>query len=319
MASGRARKLLLFEWVLFDNCDLSCSYCVSKGEVSQKPKDRMRYVPGREVEIARRILEWAPLAERIRVNLTGGEPLLARSFIEVLRILSSDPRISVSVITNMSHLDRVAEELLEVCPGVDLLGSIHVRARTDAELARLAAFLRAYRGRLRIALSQVDHGFTPEEQRKLAMIEDAGGRIAYQTFIPPWTEAGRVEGAEEIRKSSFATSRGKRCGLGYSDFLLDADGTLRYGLWCNGATGKTAPFLSAPPEEVARSDMLKCPFDTCGCNYNLFHRDEYVAECEALGYPSSEVFGTVNERRLHRVRRRVRRLWSGVVARLTRP
>jgi hypothetical protein len=64
--------------------------------------------------------------------------------------------------------------------------------------------------------------------------------------------------------------------------------------------------------------MLKCPFDSCGCNYNLFHRAEYVDECKALGYPREEMFPRVNERRVHRVRRAMGRLWSTAVSRLTR-
>ena len=30
------RELLYFEWIIYDNCNLNCPYCVTKGDFSHK-------------------------------------------------------------------------------------------------------------------------------------------------------------------------------------------------------------------------------------------------------------------------------------------
>jgi pyruvate-formate lyase-activating enzyme len=299
-----SRAMLFFEWVLVDNCNLNCSYCVNKGEFSQKPRNEMLYARGRELDIARRIVEWSRAARRTVVNLTGGDPLLSDYFVEVLTILSSGQNVSVNLITNLKRLPDVAPAIVRVLPRLDIVGSLHVRFRTDQDIDRVVEVLREYPN-LRVTLTQVDHGLDDEDRRKLARItRETGRRITFQTFIPPWTETAKPVDAAEIAESHFVSSLGKRCGLGYSHFFLLPDGRIRHGLWCTEAQRDESGFLDPALrfEAVAFEQMKRCPRGACGCNYNVFHHSEYVAECARLGYPKEQVFARNNVRFLPRVR-----------------
>lgn len=292
------RELLLFEWVVVDNCNLNCSYCVNKGEYSQKPKAKMLYVPGREIDIAKKIVELSSNADQVVVNLTGGDPLLSKYFVEMLTILASADNIQIRLITNMKLLPKVAAKICEIYPKLIIGGSIHAQYRSAEEIDQLADFLNQYKGRLNISLSQVDSDLSQADRVKVERLsEKTGMAVDFQRFIPPWTEAGRVEDAQKISDENFAPSLGKRCCLGYSHFLLLPDGTFCYDLWCLDRSEKTGDFLSltgANLDHYFLEDMKKCPKSSCGCNYNLFNPTEYHAACQRLGYPFDEIFGAEN-------------------------
>jgi len=305
------RELFFFEWVVVDNCNLDCSYCVNKGEYSQKSKDKMKYVPGREVDIARKIVELAGCADHVYVNLTGGEPLLSDYFIEVLTVLASVGNITVNLITNLKRIEIHADDIVRVLPALTINGSLHIHYRSDQEIDRLVGFLNAYNSRLSISLSQVNHELTRDDLRKLELIKaSTGKRIDYQLFIPPWTDAGKIKDAEEIMNASFVSSRGKRCCLGFSHFFLLPDGTFNFDQWCNHKNCNTGDFLSIGPDnfgEFILDDMKKCPYNSCGCNYNVFNFSDYIAACKRLGYTADEVFSLNNQRLLPRLKRLVRK------------
>lgn len=289
------RELLLFEWVVVDNCNLNCSYCVNKGEYSQKPKSEMLYAPGLELDIARKIVELSSNAEQVVVNLTGGDPLLSKHFVELLTILASADNIQIRLITNMKLLKNVADRICDIYPELMIGGSIHAQYRSDEEIDQLVDFLNAYKGRLKIGLSQVDSDLSQEDRAKVDRLsEKTGMRVDFQKFIPPWTEAGRVEDAQRISDENFVPSLGKRCCLGFSHFLLLPDGSFCHDLWCQDRDGKTGSFLSLTQSNLEKymlEDMKKCPKSSCGCNYNLFNHSEYLSACHRLGYASDEIFG----------------------------
>lgn len=296
------RELLLFEWVVVDNCNLNCSYCVNKGEYSQKPKSEMLYVPGREIDIAKKIVELSSNADQVVVNLTGGDPLLSKNFVELLTILASADNIQIRLITNMKLLPNVAERICDIYPNLIIGGSIHAQYRSSEEIEQLADFLNEYKDRLNIGLSQVDSDLNKEDRAKVERLsEKTGMAVDFQRFIPPWTEAGKVEDAQKISDENFAPSLGKRCCLGYSHFLLLPDGSFCYDLWCLDRTEKIGDFLSltgANLKDYFLEEMKKCPKSSCGCNYNLFNPSEYHAACQRLGYPLDEIFGSENLRQL---------------------
>jgi organic radical activating enzyme len=293
------REFFFFEWVVIDNCNLNCSYCVNKGVFSQKQKDKMVYVPGREIDIALKIVELSRKAERVHVNLTGGEPLLSDHFADVLSILASAGNVTVQLITNLKRIEKYADDIVRAFPSLNILGSLHVHFRSDHEIERLIAFVNFYKDRLHINLSQVNHDLSDEERKRVTRISNQTGLpVTFQTFIPPWTEAGKVKNEKEIMESNFGTSRGKRCCLGYSHFFLFPDGTFHYDLWCNGTTCRKGNFLSIAPEnfdDFILNDMKKCLKNSCGCNYNLFNYAEYLAACQRLGYPNQEIFSPQNK------------------------
>lgn len=296
----RHRELLLFEWVVVDNCNLNCSYCVNKGEYSQKPKSEMLYAPGLELDIARKIVALSSNAERVVVNLTGGDPLLSKHFVELLTILASAGNIQIRLITNMKLLKNVADRICEIYPDMMIGGSIHAQYRSNKEIDQLADFLKEYKGKLNITLSQVDCDLSPEDRSKVTRLsEKTGMSVDFQRFIPPWTEAGKVDDAQRISDENFAPSFGKRCCLGYSHFLLLPDGSFCYDLWCLDRTAKVGDFLSLTPsnlKDYILEDMKWCPKSSCGCNYNLFNHSEYLAACHRLGYSEAEIFVPENLR-----------------------
>ncbi|MDD5556433.1 MAG: 4Fe-4S cluster-binding domain-containing protein [bacterium] len=291
----RSPKSLFFEWVVIDNCNLNCDYCVNRGEYSQKAADRMRYIPGVEIDIAGRLVEASRHVTRTTVNITGGEPLLARDIREVIGILGEAERLDIQLITNYLLAGKVADLL----PGVSkVIISLHVRYRDANGIDALVDLVNATKGSTRIVLTQVDHDLRLEDRRVLGHISRKTGLpIAFQTYMPPWTKEGQVEDSQKIRDANFVPSLGKRCSLGYTYFFVNPDGTFYYDLWCREESRKTGNFLD--PFEVNREaffppHMKRCPATSCGCNYNVFNHAEYTAECRRLGYAEEEIFGRRN-------------------------
>jgi len=294
------KELLLFEWVVIDNCNLFCEYCVNKGEYSHKRSQDIRYSPGKEIEIALKISELSCLADKVIVNLTGGEPLLAKHIQEVMKILRSAGNVYINLITNLRLLERYAETLAELSPYVTVGGSLHVHYRSDDEIDSLIVILKKYAGRFPLTLSQVDHDLTSADIEKVSRIKAATGMdVVFQTFIPPWTVAGKIAKEDKIRDAHFVASTGKRCCLGYSHFFILPDATFYYDLWCKDGSRKIGDFLGINKETLGRfilKEMKKCPATSCGCNYNMFNYQEYLQACERHGYLDCEVFGKHNTR-----------------------
>lgn len=286
------KELLFFEWIVIDNCNLQCSYCVNIGEYSHKKASEMRYAPGREVEIARRIVDLSPLAENVAVNFTGGEPLLAKQIPEVLDILNSRSHIHLHLVTNLSLIEKIADRLADFD---SILVSLHVSQRPSKEVERLIPCINQAKTQTDLTLSQVDYELQVRDRQLLAQIAaQTGLEIQMQPFIPPWTEAGKLENAKEIRDATFVSSAGKRCAQGYFYYLILPDGTFYYNLWCNEKTREIGNFLApmADIEEAFASEgMQKCRTSSCGCNYNTFYYEEYRRACDRLGYPERERFG----------------------------
>jgi len=303
----KKKELLLFEWVVVDNCNLFCDYCVNKGAYSHKRTPDVLYASGRELEIAHKICELSCLADKVIVTLTGGEPLLARHFKEVLEILKESGNIYINLITNLKLLDKYADVLAAMPPHISVGGSLHVHYRSDNEIDGLIASLNKFQGVFPLTLSQVDYELTSDDIEKISRIKyETGLDVNFQTYIPPWTEAGRIVNEDKILNKHFVGSKGKRCCLGYSHFFILADATFYYDLWCKDGSRKIGNFLEISKETLDRfilKDMKKCPAASCGCNYNTFSYQEYLQACDRHGYPDNEVFGRYNIRVWQRILR----------------
>lgn len=265
----------------------------------------MLYKPGFELVVARKIVDVSHEFEKVIVNLTGGEPTVASKIEEAVKLLASAGNIEIRLITNLRAVDR----FIKVAPFVSsVLVSIHIALRSEREINNIISVVNEFKDKLPISISQVDNGLTSKDYAELARIQlETGLTIQYQTFIPPWTDDGKVANAEKISASNFNRSLGKRCALGYFFFLIESDGTLKYDLWCT--TRKTDNSVSMIEEGFSGisnyllEDMKKCPNRSCGCNYNYFFHDLYLNECKIKGYSEREIFLGENERALSKIKR----------------
>jgi|GEM_PF-2839686 len=289
------REMLWFEWIMIDACNLNCRYCVNgygktlKGEAQSKPA-------ALDLKMAEQIVGISQHAEKVFVNLTGGEPTLSKHIVEIIYLLCQTQNISVQLITNMKRMHSLAQRLEPCLPLIHIVGSLHVSHRTDEDMDRMIGFINGYKSVLNIQLTQVNHEFSKQDMEKLTRVKNETGlNIALQTYIPPRDASAR---SHSVRDASFVSSLGKRCCLGYSTFLLQPDGIFRYGLWCSRK--ETADFVTIKPSDF-RAYMLdgmeKCPKTSCDCNYNTFIYDSYLRACRRLGYREEEIFGPDNVRK----------------------
>ena len=90
-----------------DRCNLRCSYCMPAEGLAWMPKPEMLT----DEELLRIIDVFIGLGVR-QVRLTGGEPLLRRSLVEVVAgIAALEPRPQIAMTTNGVGLDRMAAPL----------------------------------------------------------------------------------------------------------------------------------------------------------------------------------------------------------------
>ncbi|GAA1752124.1 GTP 3',8-cyclase MoaA [Nostocoides vanveenii] len=90
-----------------DRCNLRCTYCMPAEGLPWLPKAEMLS----DDELIRLIGVFAGLGVR-QVRLTGGEPLLRRSLVDLVRrIAELEPRPTIAMTTNGLGLDRLAEPL----------------------------------------------------------------------------------------------------------------------------------------------------------------------------------------------------------------
>ena len=94
---------------LTDKCNLRCTFCM--------PAEGMPWLPSTDLltdeEVVRVVGVFVGLGVT-EVRLTGGEPLLRRGLVEIVRAISAlDRRPSVSMTTNGVGLDRVAHSLAD--------------------------------------------------------------------------------------------------------------------------------------------------------------------------------------------------------------
>lgn len=307
----KEKEMLFFEWVLVDNCNLECAYCINKGEYSHKSREAMLYSPGLELAIAERLLEISRQAKRVIVNLTGGEPTMARHFEEVTEILGKNPAIELKLITNFRNNRRIVEIAGRF---TSILVSLHIQYRSPAEVDTIIDAVNSIKGKTAITLSQVDAPLTDEERSRLALItKKTGLDVCFQTYVPPWTGDAVPENKQEIMSRKFVPALGKRCALGYLYFFLLPDGVFYYGLWCNSGARRIGNILMPMDEVISKlsSDVMEvCPLQSCGCNYNLFMYREYLLECRKLGYAESEMFGRENVRLLWQFKSIWKTVWN---------
>ena len=90
-----------------DRCNLRCTYCMPAEGLDWMPKPEMLS----DDELVRVVSVMVGLGVT-QVRLTGGEPILRRSLVDVVaRIAALDPRPRIAMTTNGIGLDRLAAPL----------------------------------------------------------------------------------------------------------------------------------------------------------------------------------------------------------------
>lgn len=94
---------------LTDRCNLRCVYCMPRNGVAwQAREDRL------SMEEIVRVVETAADGGVTRIRLTGGEPLVYPSVVDIVRRLAAIPNIEeVSLTTNAMLLERLAQPLAD--------------------------------------------------------------------------------------------------------------------------------------------------------------------------------------------------------------
>ena len=131
---------------LTDKCNLRCAYCMPPEGLPWLPSDRVLT----DAEVIRLVGIGVQRLGVTRVRFTGGEPLLRRGLVDIVRASAAlSPRPALMLTTNAIGLDRAAAALADagldrVNVSLDTLDHATFRAlshrdRLDATLAGLAA------------------------------------------------------------------------------------------------------------------------------------------------------------------------------------
>lgn len=164
-----------------DRCNLRCVYCMPEEGVPFRPHEEiLRY---EEIE---RIVRVAATSGIRRVRLTGGEPLVRRDLVELVRALAAIPGIEeISLTTNGTQLAEHAHALAQaglkrVNISLDTLNPQRFRAITRrGELSTVLAGIQA----------ALDAGLTPVKINMVVMRgvnDDEVVAMAGQTLRHPW-------------------------------------------------------------------------------------------------------------------------------------
>lgn len=90
-----------------DKCNIRCQYCMPEDEYQWLPHDSIL----RLEEVARLVRIFADLGVE-KVRLTGGEPLVRRNLVELIKLISEDSRIDdIAMTTNGVLLGRHVDSL----------------------------------------------------------------------------------------------------------------------------------------------------------------------------------------------------------------
>ena len=107
LADSFGRRIRTLRISLTDHCNFRCVYCM--------PPEGLPVLPKSDYLTTDEIVRFVSVAGRIgveRVRLTGGEPLLRREIVDIVRALKRDADINeVSMTTNASLLHDYAETL----------------------------------------------------------------------------------------------------------------------------------------------------------------------------------------------------------------
>lgn len=103
------RKINYLRISVTDRCNLRCSYCM--------PEEGIDYISHRDILTFEEIREVVRMAVSMgvdKIRLTGGEPLVRKDIVQLVRMIATVPGIKdLAMTTNAISLDRFAKPLAE--------------------------------------------------------------------------------------------------------------------------------------------------------------------------------------------------------------
>lgn len=98
-------KKFILQWHVTDLCNLSCKHCYQDGAESNPSLSELLDVLRQFYDLLAFLRNVSGTAIRGHINLTGGEPFLNSSFMDLLNIISSKSRLSYAILTNGTLID----------------------------------------------------------------------------------------------------------------------------------------------------------------------------------------------------------------------
>lgn len=109
MKDSHGRTIDYLRISLTDRCNLRCIYCMPEDGVEQMSHEDILRIE--EIEEAVRVAATMGIT---RVRLTGGEPLVRKGVVDLIRSIKNTPGIEhIAMTTNGVLLPRMADELKE--------------------------------------------------------------------------------------------------------------------------------------------------------------------------------------------------------------
>jgi GTP 3',8-cyclase len=109
MIDGFGRKITKLRVSVTDKCNLRCKYCM--------PKNKVKWMPREDILSLEEIAEVVGVASELGINkvrLTGGEPLVRRNIIKLIKMIRDIKGIDdIAITTNGILLAEYAKELVE--------------------------------------------------------------------------------------------------------------------------------------------------------------------------------------------------------------
>lgn len=108
LSDRHGRQLRYLRLSITDRCDLACAYCMPVGGVAASPREEVLSVE----ELLRVVAVFRRLGVRT-VRLTGGEPLVRRGVVELIRAIRDEVGLTdIALTTNATVLAHLARELV---------------------------------------------------------------------------------------------------------------------------------------------------------------------------------------------------------------
>lgn len=265
-ASGR--RIAYVRLSITDRCDLACVYCMPpEGERQHARRSELLDFD----ELARLAAVLAACGVR-RLRLTGGEPLVRRDVVELVRkIRARAPSLELALTTNGTRLRDLARPLAEAG-----IGAVNVSI-DSLDPARFAALSRG--GELAVVLEGIDAALAAGMKVKtnsvvvgreslaemVALIDWAWSRGITPRFIElmPIGEAGKLERAAFVPAEAIAQAIAARAGrpvpahgVAGPAVYVEGDGGRRVGL----IAATTRPFCDTCNRTriTARGELRGC-------------------------------------------------------------
>lgn len=281
---------ILLQWIVTTKCNMNCEYCYAVGIVNKDRGNKLENT----LKTASRIVELSRLYKRVRLDITGGEILTYKDLDKVLEIIKPVKNIELGIFTNATYFSAI-ESCIERFAMVNI--SLHVKYRTNEEIDLIIGYVKKYKHKTSIVLSQVDFKLEPEDHVKLARIEyETKISIFFQTYIKPYFILEEDDHDEEF-SSLFINSKNKICTMNCFAFTILPNGRLFYDLACRKNTRKTGDFLDSLKNiDIILKDNQpkKCPYQFCYNNYNIFFFEEYQNICDRFKIDNTSRFTKEN-------------------------